>query len=103
VQSLRIVYLFLCNHCTIVSIIELLMPTLVRLNNCKVCIFAGDHAPPHFHVVGPGWKVTVEITTLEILSGRGPRVDLREAMEWALQAENLVSLVNEWVRLNERD
>jgi hypothetical protein len=79
------------------------MPTLARLSNSKICIFPGDHAPPHFHLMGPGWKVTIEITTLEILTGRGPRADIQEANNWASEPENIVTLVNEWSRLNERD
>ena len=46
------------------------MPAIVRLSNSKICIFPGDHAPPHFHLKGPGWIASIDIVTLEILKGK---------------------------------
>jgi Domain of unknown function (DUF4160) len=79
------------------------MPEIVRLSNSRICIFPDDHTPPHFHLVGPVWKISIEIATLELLRGKAPRADLREAIQWARVPENLVTLVNAWRRLNERD
>jgi hypothetical protein len=79
------------------------MPQIVRLSNSKICIFPGDHAPPHFHLMGPGWTALVDIMTLEILKGKAPKADLAEAIEWATTTENLALLAREWRRLNERE
>lgn len=79
------------------------MPEIVRLSNAKICIFPGDHAPPHFHLKGPGWIASIEIASLEILKGKAPKADLAEAFEWARVPENLAVLASEWRRLNERE
>lgn len=79
------------------------MPEIVRLSNSKICVFPGDHAPPHFHLKGPGWMASIEIMTLEILKGKAPKADLVEAVQWATEPENLSLLASEWRRLNERD
>lgn len=82
------------------------MPTIVRLTRCKICMYAGDHAPPHFHVrslKGPAWTASVAIASFRILKGKGPKADLEEAIRWAMVPDNLYRLVYEWRRLNERD
>jgi Domain of unknown function (DUF4160) len=77
------------------------MPQIARFSNCKVCIYADDEFPPHFHVVGKGWEVKVRLETLEVMVGKGCRADIAEALEWA--ATNMDHLRREWNRLNERD
>jgi hypothetical protein len=79
------------------------MPEIIRLTNCKICVYAGDHQPPHFHVRGPGWRVSIEIASCRVLKGKGPRTDINEAIAWALNPENLSQLAAEWRRLNERE
>jgi hypothetical protein len=79
------------------------MPTIVRLNQCRICVYSGDHAPPHFHAVGPDWTAVIEIASLELIKGEGPIGALREVVEWAQDPENLALLSSEWKRLNERD
>ena len=78
------------------------MPTLVELSTCKIQVYAGDHAPPHFKIYGPGSNANVAIETLEVLAGRVARKALREALAWASQPENRALLRREWRRLNER-
>jgi hypothetical protein len=53
--------------------------------------------------MGRGWKLTIDITTLEVLRGRGPKADVAEAIRWATVTENLVILIDAWRRLNERE
>ncbi|MSO84668.1 MAG: DUF4160 domain-containing protein [Rhodospirillales bacterium] len=67
------------------------MPTLVELAKCKIQIYAGDHAPPHFKIYRPGTNANVAIETLEIIAGKAERKALREAL---LRAA--------WNRLNAR-
>jgi hypothetical protein len=60
-----------------------------------------DHAPPHFHVVGPDIDVQVAIETLQAIRGRFKGTALAEAMAWA--AENRTLLLAKWSEFNERD
>jgi hypothetical protein len=77
------------------------MPTIHRLSNSKLCIFADDHDPPHFHVLGPGWSGIIDLDTLTLRRGAVPKRDFLEAVRWA--AENRQFLRSEWKRFNERD
>jgi Domain of unknown function (DUF4160) len=80
------------------------MPEIVRLSNCKICVYVrGEHPLPHFHVWGPDSKCSVEIETLELLIGRVSRKDLREVRDWASVPENKTLLMEAWRRLHERD
>jgi hypothetical protein len=77
------------------------MPEIVRLSNCKVCVYADDHLPPHFHIRGRGWDVSVNLKTLTLMAGRGVSNDIDEAIEWA--ESNVELLYQVWKKLNERD
>jgi len=76
------------------------MPTIVKIGNIKIRIFADDHNPPHFHIVTPDCKISVRIVDFEILAGRMNRRDFEIAMKWANQNKKV--LENEWDRLNPR-
>jgi len=77
------------------------MPEVARFTNCKVCLYADDHCPPHFHIRGPGWDVSVDLRTFFITQGAGVASDIAEALAWA--RTNQAQLYAEWGRLNERD
>jgi hypothetical protein len=77
------------------------MPRIHRLNNGALYIYANDHAPPHFHVVGPDSNARIGIDSLEILRGRCSRRDFHEAVEWALAHQDF--LLQRWREINERD
>jgi hypothetical protein len=66
-----------------------------------VAIYADDHFPPHFHLVGRDWRCSVEIETLELMDGRSPRSELREAIAWARANKSM--LMAKWSEFNERD
>ena len=74
------------------------MPTIRRFDNCKICICADDHLPPHFYVEGRGFRVIVEIETMVVRAGNVARA--RAAMAWA--RANVAVLRTEWARLNQR-
>jgi hypothetical protein len=59
------------------------MPSIHRLANVAIYIYADDHAPPHFHVVGPNSNVQVEIETLRVMRGEYRPGDLAQAIAWA--------------------
>jgi hypothetical protein len=77
------------------------MPRIAQLSNCSIYIYADDHMPPHFHVVGAGWEVQVSLETLSITAGKGPRKSIKEALQWA--SDNKERLTNDWTEINERD
>lgn len=76
------------------------MPEIARpISNWKVKICMHiDHAPPHFHIRGPGWNVKISLHTFDKLRGNGDASEIRECVEWA--KENRELLWNEWNRLN---
>jgi hypothetical protein len=73
------------------------------LSNCRIYIYPGDHNPPHFQLKGPNSRALVDIVSLEVIAGTASKKDLAEAKEWAQKPENMVVLVSEWRRLNERE
>ncbi|WP_308445344.1 DUF4160 domain-containing protein [Pseudomonas sp. PAGU 2196] len=80
-----------------------LMPTIHRLSNCSICLYANDHLPPHFHLrLSDGREALIAIKELTPLTGiGGSRVALREmieALEWASQ--NKARLLAMWEELN---
>ena len=79
------------------------MPSIHRLANATIYIYADDHAPPHFHVVGPNSNVQVEIETLRVMRGEYRRSDLAEVIAWAAEADNQALLRARWREFNERD
>jgi hypothetical protein len=42
-----------------------------------------NHAPPHFHVIGPGTAVLVDLRDPQVIAGSYHRKDLRLALVWA--------------------
>jgi Domain of unknown function (DUF4160) len=78
------------------------MPCVRQLSNSKVYVYArGEHPPPHFHLVGPGWEAVIDIATLRVTRGEAPSGDLAEAINWA--RANKQPLLDKWSELNERD
>jgi len=78
------------------------MPRVHVLSNCRIYVHARrEHPPPHFHVIGPGWEVSIDIRTFEIRKGSAPRADLDAAMVWA--RDNQEYLLDKWEEYNERD
>jgi len=71
------------------------------LTKAAIYVYYDDHAPPHFHVLGPDTDVLIDLRTLQVMRGRYTRQALAEAIAWA--ADNLTTLWSEWRRCNERD
>ena len=77
------------------------MPRIARLAAVSIYIYADDHAPPHFHVVGPDTNLQVAIKTLQVMRGCYRAAYLAQAITWA--AENQALLRAKWSEYNERD
>jgi Domain of unknown function (DUF4160) len=71
------------------------MPTLQRFGAVKVCMYADDHRPPHFHVVGPDFGVLVRISDLEVIAGGARPAQIAEAIAWARNHRECLAL--KWV------
>ena len=76
------------------------MPTIQRFGAVKLCIYADDHRPPHFHIVGPDFQVLVRIADLVVFAGEARTNQIAEAMAWA--RANRAALMLKWAELNER-
>ena len=76
------------------------MPVIKRFRNCVIRMYADDHRPPHFHILGPDSSVAVDIKSLKIIAGFARTDEIRKAMEWA--EANVKILAHEWTRLNQR-
>ena len=77
------------------------MPTLHRLGAASIRMYADDHHPPHFHIVGADFQVLVRIADLAILAGTARKAQIAEAMAWAETHREWLAL--KWVELNERN
>lgn len=76
------------------------MPTLQRFGAASVRMYADDHRPPHFHIVGPDFQVLVRISDLAAIDGEARPGQIAEAMSWA--RANREALALKWAELNER-
>jgi len=75
------------------------VPTLMRLPNSTVTMYAADHQPPHFHVrMRDGREALVVIATLSTLTSSLKPRELTEALVWA--EENIDTLIAKWQELN---
>ena len=77
------------------------MPTLQKLGAASVRMYADDHHPPHFHIVGPDFQVQVKLSDFAILAGQARARQIAGALAWA--RENQTMLAETWAKLNERD
>ncbi|WDY57647.1 DUF4160 domain-containing protein [Pseudomonas sp. PSKL.D1] len=87
-----------------IALYTLPIPTIHRLSNCSICMYANDHAPPHFHLrFSDGRQALIAIEDLSLLTGLGSakvmKRELSEAMDWASQ--NKPQLRAKWRELNE--
>lgn len=74
------------------------MPTIAAFDGIKIQVFAGDHNPPHFHVVAAEFEAIVRIEDLEMVAGSLRRSDLKKALQWAVS--HMEELQNAWDDLN---
>lgn len=74
------------------------MPTIIRLGNVKIAVYAKDHAPPHFHVLAAEYAATISMKTLEITAGDLPVGTYRLVVDWA--SGHMDVLLDAWTRLN---
>ena len=72
------------------------MPEISRFFGIVIRMYFADHPPPHFHAEYGGERATIEIATLEILSGSVSPRAYRLIAEWAgLHSSELMHNWNE--------
>jgi hypothetical protein len=76
------------------------MPTLQRFGAVSMRMYADDHRPPHFHIVGPEFQVLVRIADLTVIAGEARPAQIADAMAWAATHQEMLAL--KWAELNER-
>ncbi len=76
------------------------MPTLQRFGAISIRMYAGDHHPPHFHIVGSNCQVLVRIGDLVVIAGIARKAEIAEAMKWARANRETIAI--KWLELNER-
>jgi len=75
------------------------MATLSRLAKSKLSMYAGDHNPPHFHVLAnDGSEALIDLASLRVIDGTVRPAVLKEALAWASQ--NVALLATKWKELN---
>ena len=81
------------------------MPTIHDFDGLKLCMYADDHAPPHFHILGPELHLRVALGSMEFMEPKRARKTLSKAvlaaLDWA--HSNRALLLERWSELNERD
>ena len=75
------------------------MATLARLPKSKLSMYAGDHNPPHFHVLAnDGSEALVDLASLQVIDGSVRPTVMKEALAWA--SKNVAQLTSKWKELN---
>jgi len=58
------------------------MPTLDLFNGIKICVYNGDHRPPHIHAEYNEFEVLVQIEYGAIYAGNLPNKQLKLVFDW---------------------
>lgn len=59
------------------------MPTIQVFKNFRICIYFGDHNPPHFHIVAKEFSTKIQISDLSVMAGSAPNRTVKQACAWA--------------------
>jgi hypothetical protein len=58
------------------------MPTIDTIDGIKVCIYNGEHRPPHFHAIYNEFEVVLEIASDNVYAGGLPNKQLKKVFDW---------------------
>lgn len=73
------------------------MSELCRFRGMTIQMYAGDHAPPHFHVRAGAFRAQVGLRTMQVSEGYLPPRSRRHLLEWA--ESRRAELESAWARL----
>ena len=63
--------------------------TIYRFKNARIAMFLGDHPPAHVHLLGPGFKVYIEVASLKT-KGHADSKLIAEAKAWIVANRDLI-------------
>jgi len=58
------------------------MPTVDYINGIKICVYNGEHRPPHIHATYNEYEVLIVIENGEIYAGDLPNKQLKLVYDW---------------------
>tara|TARA_R110002050_G_scaffold79725_1_gene170423 strand:- start:110 stop:346 length:237 start_codon:yes stop_codon:yes gene_type:complete len=58
------------------------MPTIDFFDGIKICIYGGEHRPPHFHAINNEFEVVIEIESNNIYAEDLPNKQLKKVFDW---------------------
>lgn len=83
--------------------VEVTMPRIATLTSgAAIFIYADDHNPPHFNLLGPDTDCNIYIDRFEVYEGDYTRQALSEAKQWWSEEANKQILQQKWKEFNER-
>ena len=68
------------------------MPTLRRFGAASLRMYADDHNPPHFQLVGADFQVLVQISDLAVIAGNARPAQIADALAWAREHREALAL-----------
>ncbi len=76
------------------------MARLHQIGNIIIRVYANDHLPPHFHVIGTDDAALVSIASQTVIAGTMPRPHRNDVEAWI--AADITVIRAEWNRINPR-
>jgi hypothetical protein len=76
------------------------MPEISRFLGIVISMYYNEHNPPHFHAKYGNFKISINIETGAILSGKFPEAALKAVIKW--HNINKKELMRDW-RLASKD
>ena len=73
------------------------MPTFYLFEGIKICLYFGDHNPPHFHAFYGEYEVLIDIKNATLLKGDMPKKQLNKIIQFAGEKES--ELLEIWENL----
>ena len=74
------------------------MPVIDIIDGVKVCIYGGEHRPPHFHAIYNEFEVVIEIENGNLYAGELPNRQMKKISDWL--AENFEWALQVFYELN---
>ena len=73
------------------------MPTICRFAGIRICMYANDHPPPHFHINHAGVEARFSIHTLDVMEGYVDPSAAKLVRSWAYEHQR--ELLDNWERV----
>jgi len=58
------------------------MPTIDNIKGIKICVYNGEHRPPHFHAIYNEFEILILIENGRIYAGELPERQLKFVTKW---------------------